>query len=542
MYGDQGGLISSAGGSLAAIGIANPAGTLSIAPPNLTFTSTDGSTVISAVFSSNKTTENCSGGGKGGNVTCSFTFTGSFGGTLSVNGAPQAINGTTTQTYETTGAIISGILGYNSAYTPFYFTDGNARILRVDDLSGDNAIAYGTQGFGTGNFYGPSGIALDSAGRIYVADMYNDRVVRIDDMNGTNWTSFGSYGSGGGQFILPQSVSVDPTGHVWVLDSSRLVRMDDMNGTNWTVVGASGSGVGQFVSLSSAPAFDSAGRIYVADLVGSNGAGCIDRFDDLKFTNWTSLCQSQPVGPYIYRFGGPTGVAVDATGKIYVAAGPNNATATIIRVDDMTGANWTSISLNNFPPHTIAVDASGMVLLGNGYEAQVVDSEAAVLTSRIDGTILVNGVYTNVYGAVPLPLPSPRPSAVSFLPATLSISQNVGITSPPQTITIANFGGSPLSGANSVTASGGFAQTNNCPAMLPAGSSCQVAVTFTPSATGTVTGALTVTDNSGNLCFTGQPLLPVSSVGNHQHCAHDHRAEHRHRTVAGFEHCAHGSI
>src|SRR5579864_5069409 len=105
-YADQGGLISSAGGSLAAISITNPPGTLSIAPPNLTFTSTDGSTVINAVFSSSKTTEFCSGGGKGGKVTCSFTFTGSFGGTLSVNAASQAINGTTTQTYETTRAII----------------------------------------------------------------------------------------------------------------------------------------------------------------------------------------------------------------------------------------------------------------------------------------------------------------------------------------------------------------------------------------------------------------------------------------------------
>ena len=114
-----------------------------------------------------------------------------------------------------------GKTGYNSAYTPFYFTDGNARILRSDDLSGTNAIAYGTQGSGVGQFYGPSGIALDSAGRIYIADTYNDRIVRIDDMNGTNWTSFGTYGTGVGQFVIPQSISIDPTGHIWVLDSGQ---------------------------------------------------------------------------------------------------------------------------------------------------------------------------------------------------------------------------------------------------------------------------------------------------------------------------------
>src|SRR6266853_2143298 len=126
VYADQGGLISSAGGSLAAISIANLPGTLAIAPPHLTFTSSDGSTVINATFSASNTVEFCSGGGKGGKVKCSFTFTGSFGGILTANGGTQAINGTTNQVYGSSG-IIYGSTGYNSAYTPFYFTDGNAR-------------------------------------------------------------------------------------------------------------------------------------------------------------------------------------------------------------------------------------------------------------------------------------------------------------------------------------------------------------------------------------------------------------------------------
>ena len=139
-------------------------------------------------------------------------------------------------------------------------------------------------------------------------------------------------------------------------------------------MGSAGSGVGQFAALSSAPGFDAQGRIYVADA----GNRWIARFDDLNFTNWTTLSQSQPVGPYIFLFGGPIGVVTDPAGKIYVADGTN-----VIRVDDMTGANWTSISVGTFAPHTIAIDSSGMVVLGNGYNAQIVDSEAAVLTSNI---------------------------------------------------------------------------------------------------------------------------------------------------------------
>ena len=473
-----------------------------ISGKKLSFLTTDGNTAVNATFTTSSTVENCAGGGKGGHITCSFTFKGTFSGTLTVNGVTQAINGSTYQVYGTNGVVVTGNTGYNSAYTPIYFTDGNARILRSDDLSGTNAIAYGTQGTGVGQFYGPSGIALDSAGRIYITDTYNDRIIRIDDMNGTNWTSFGTYGSGIGQFAVPQSISIDPAGHIWVLDNGngRLIRMDDMNGTNWTQVGSAGSGVGQFAALSSAPGFDAQGRIYVADA----GNRWIVRFDDLNFTNWTTLSQSQPVGPYLFLFGGPIGVVTDPAGKIYVADGTN-----VIRVDDMTGANWTSIGLGTFSPHTIAIDSSGMVVLGNGYNAQVVDSEATVLTSNISG--LVEGVYVSVYGAVPLSLPTPRPSAISFTPPDLSISQNVGTTSPAQTITIANFGGSPLNGTNSVAVSAGFAQTNNCPALLVAGSSCNVSVTFTPASMSTVTGALTLTDNSGNL-GTFQ-TIPLSGTG-----------------------------
>src|SRR5579863_9181738 len=202
-YADQGGFLN-AGGSLAGgSSVANPPGTLTISGNSLTFLTTDGSTAINGTFTTSSTVENCSGGGKGGNVTCSFTFKGAFSGTLTVNGSAQAINGTTYQVYGTNGVVAVGDTGYNSAYTPFYFTDGNARILRSDDLNGTNAIAYGTQGSGVGQFYGPQGIALDSAGRIYIADRKSTRIVRMDDMNGTNWISFGTYGSGAGQFMIP---------------------------------------------------------------------------------------------------------------------------------------------------------------------------------------------------------------------------------------------------------------------------------------------------------------------------------------------------
>ena len=183
----------------------------------------------------------------------------------------------------------------------------------------------------------------------------------------------------------------------------------------------------------------------------------------------------------------------------------------------MTGANRTSIGTGTFGAHTIAIDSSGMVMLGNGYEAQIDDSQAAVLTSKIDGQIIVQGGYANVYGAVPLSLPSPRPSAISFTPSTLTFAQNIGSTSAPQIITVTNFGGSPINGL-AFSATGPFSETNTCPAVLVPATSCAVSVTFTPTASGTTSGTMSVTDDSYNLgssqtlALNGTGTTPAATI------------------------------
>jgi sugar lactone lactonase YvrE len=497
---DQGGFTNSGGTLSGGTAVANPPGTLTIKSGALTFASSDGSVAINATFTSSSSVTSCSGGGRGGRITCSVTFRGTFSGTLASAGVTQAINGSTYQVSRS-GAVISGTTGYNSAYTPFYFSN-TGQILRSDDLDGANLISYGTQGSDVGQFYGAYGIAVDAAGRIHVADTYNARIVRIDDMAGTNWTSFGEYGSGIGQFNNPQGVSIDPAGRIYVMDTgnNRLVRMDDLHGTNWIEMSGTGTDVGQFAQYVAAPAFDASGRIYIADA----GNRRIVRMDDMSATNWTTLTQSPVIGMYIYSFGSPVGVAVDAAGKIYVA---DAYVPSVVRVDDMSGTNWTSIRLGaGATPHSIAVDASGMVLVGGG-GAQVVDGMAGTLSSSSGLTDFYGPYY--VFGATPVAVPNPRPAAIKFSPASLTFSQNVGTTGS-QTITITNFGAAQLN-VFSVSAGAGFSETNNCPSILTPGSNCAVSVSFTPADLSTVTGSLTVNDDSGNLGAT--QLVPLSGTG-----------------------------
>lgn len=86
--------------------------------------------------------------------------------------------------------------------------------------------------------------------------------------------------------------------------------------------------------------------------------------------------------------------------------------------------------------------------------------------------------------------------AVSVAPATLTFGDEpTGATSSPQTITVSNTGSLALNIAG-VSINGEFAQTNNCPATLAAGSSCAISATFTPQSPGAKTGTITVADNA----------------------------------------------
>jgi hypothetical protein len=89
-------------------------------------------------------------------------------------------------------------------------------------------------------------------------------------------------------------------------------------------------------------------------------------------------------------------------------------------------------------------------------------------------------------------------SSVGFTPPSANFgSVLVNTTSSPQSITIKNAGTANLTIA-SVTASGDFAQTNNCPALLSPTATCTASVTFTPTTFGARNGSLTVNGNAGS--------------------------------------------
>jgi subtilase family serine protease len=86
---------------------------------------------------------------------------------------------------------------------------------------------------------------------------------------------------------------------------------------------------------------------------------------------------------------------------------------------------------------------------------------------------------------------------VTFSPSSLTFGpEGVGLTTPPQTVTLLNTGNSSVTISGIYTSSAEFPETNNCPSSVAAGANCTISVTFVPSETGARNALLSVLYNS----------------------------------------------
>jgi hypothetical protein len=109
--------------------------------------------------------------------------------------------------------------------------------------------------------------------------------------------------------------------------------------------------------------------------------------------------------------------------------------------------------------------------------------------------------------------------AVDLSDSSLSFGyQAPNTTSTAKTVAMTNTGTASLA-ITSITASGDFAQTNNCGSSLAMNASCTINVTFTPTAASIQTGAVTITDNAGDspqsVALSGTGLLDTVTLSSY---------------------------
>ncbi len=186
-------------------------------------------------------------------------------------------------------------------------------------MAGSSGSANGTGS--AARFNTPYGVAVDSAGNVYVADNGNHTIRKVSAA-GVVTTLAGLAGSGGSadgtgsaaRFSLPNGVAVDSAGNVYVADfNNHTIRKVTPAGVVTTLAGRAGSfgsadgtgGAARFIFPTDV-AVDSAGNVYVAD----TGNYAIRKVTAAGVV--TTLAGSAA------RFDQPQGVAVDSAGNVFV--------------------------------------------------------------------------------------------------------------------------------------------------------------------------------------------------------------------------------
>jgi hypothetical protein len=94
---------------------------------------------------------------------------------------------------------------------------------------------------------GPSGLAVDASGNVWVTAIDSDVVQEFSE-SGTELHKIGKEGGGSanGQFVWPTGISIDAAGNVWVGDGlNARVQEFNANGEYLAQFGSYGSGTGQ---------------------------------------------------------------------------------------------------------------------------------------------------------------------------------------------------------------------------------------------------------------------------------------------------------
>jgi DNA-binding beta-propeller fold protein YncE len=123
----------------------------------------------------------------------------------------------------------------------------------------------GNEGSDDGQFVGPHGIDIDTDGRFFVADTFNDRIQKFDN-NGTFTRSWCHFGTGDDELGVVYGIKIDPKkGHVFVCNTNGRIQIFTKNGGFIKSWGGHGAGDGEFIS-SSGITVDLASNVLVAEV------------------------------------------------------------------------------------------------------------------------------------------------------------------------------------------------------------------------------------------------------------------------------------
>jgi uncharacterized protein (TIGR03437 family) len=311
----------------------------------------------------------------------------------------------------------------------FYIADRHGRIRKVSGsglittvagggnngvccFSGDGGPATGAQ------LNNPSSVAVDAAGNMYIADTNNNRIRKVSNKGIITTVAGGGSTLGdegpatSAKLDSPGAVTLDATGNLFIADTlNQRIRKVSTKGTITTVAGTGiccalgdgGSATSAYLERPSGVAVDAKGNLYVSDTARIRKVSVNGTITTLAGNG--TLGYSGDGGPASFAaLNGPTGLALDSIGDVYVADYFNNRIREILTDGTITtvagagngnfsGDGGPAISASLFEPVGVVVAAAGNVLVADSLNQRIRLLKAAPpdISAAVNGASFVPG-------------------------------------------------------------------------------------------------------------------------------------------------------
>jgi sugar lactone lactonase YvrE len=324
----------------------------------------------------------------------------------------------------------------------FYVADASSNTIQKITPAGSVRTLAGTAGMagsqdGTGAsalFNQPSGVAVDGGGNVYVADTGNATIRKITPTGAVTTlagspVSRGSHDGTGSsaQFNQPTGLAVDSAGSLYVADSfNATIRKVAADGTVSTLAGtaggrgdADGTGAAAQFNNPNGVALDTAGNLYVADTYNDTIREITPAGVVTTLAGSAGLSGSADLTRSNALFNQPYDVAVDTAGNIYVTdtgnatirrVAPGGAVTTLAGLANIAGMGDSASGVALFnQPRGLVVDSAGNLFVAD-------TGNAAIRKVTADGTVTTMALQAAA-GATPPPpsggTPPPSPGPMS---------------------------------------------------------------------------------------------------------------------------------
>ncbi len=416
------------------------------------------------------------------------------------------------------------------------------------------------------------GVAIDSAGNVYIADWQNNRVRKVDSATGIITTIAGNgtagYAGDGGaatsaELKGPTGVAVDSTGNVYIADqaNNRIRKVNAGTGVITTVAGTgtaafSGDGGPATSAAMYSPTdltLDSAGNLYISDNANARirkvaaGTGVITTYagnGTAGFTGDGGAATSADLNQ-------PAGIAIDSAGNLFIADVTNNrirkvavGTGVITTyagngVAGFAGDGGAATSAKFNTPARLALDKAGDLFIAdqsNNRVREIFQATGIITTIAGDGTAGFSGDGgPGTLAALDAPIGIAIDSSNNFYVSDfynnrirrLALTANnfpattIGAGSAVQNILLQTTATETITSITVPQSQGGkqeysIGTITGCTigASNPAGTVCTIPITFTPAYPGRRWVPLQVVTSTGNINFglTGIGLGPLAAL------------------------------